>query len=80
MGQQRLLRHGWRTTKTTVRLLGSPTLQTIRLQVQDTGKLVDATTQMMSLSGAACQVYRGYVPLVAGDALGGAWGRAWGRE
>ena len=56
---------GWTTTKTAIRLLGSPTLQTVRMQVHDTSNLTDASTRVISLSGAACQAANGvYLPLV----------------
>jgi len=55
----------WSTTKTITRLLGSPTLHTVRMQVIDTSDRADAVTQTISLSGADCYGYQTrYLPLV----------------
>jgi PKD repeat protein len=55
----------WSTTKTITRLLGSPTLHTVRMQVIDTSDRADAVTQTISLSGAVCHGYQTrYLPLV----------------
>jgi parallel beta-helix repeat protein len=43
------------TAKTIVHRLGKPTLHTVRLQVWDTNDLTDETTQVITLSGAACE-------------------------
>ena len=54
----------WTTTKTAIHLLGKSYVHTVRLQVRDTSNLTDASTRVLLLSAAPCEVNRVYLPLV----------------
>jgi parallel beta-helix repeat protein len=54
----------WSTTKTATRTFPTAGLYTIRLQVQDTSGLTDATTRQVSVGGQQPTNYQVFLPLV----------------